>query len=1089
MQTKCKILSTLLLSILALVMLFSMSACGGDIIDEVLSLDPPQNLKYSGSAVTWDTVEGAAKYVVKVNDGTEIPVTSTSFSYSSKVDFTISVKASTESGKVMSEATVATFKYLGAVDSLELTEEGAVTWLPVDGATSYLIKLNGEEISVGNATSYSDFGVGLNSISVRPVVDGDSSYFSPWCSAINVTVLGTVDAEKIAYDGEYITFPSVTSAKGYNIYINGEILEENTTSKKIAYDAGNSDFSVTIQALGNPQQKILNGAESEAKEFIYLDNVTGVRIENGVLKWDAVEKADGYQLKIGNNIVAKNLTKTQYDDGRYLVAGRNLEISLKPISSDKACFSSFSTPVSIFLLEAPVLQWNTDLSLDGGEYSIFWNEVQGAIGYEISVTDPTNHVTTYTYGASEAHFAHDYEMVGTYTVTARALANEASDSIYSSLLSKEVVVIRPENPKKSGSGFIVSNPTDLSAGFTVTCEHNSKATSYQLYKNDLLIATSTRPQFVVSNLVNEDVIDGQEDLYSIKLIGGVRTVGGKITATLNSLGTLEFPITILATPQNVMMEGYTVKYESVVDANNGYAITGAGSAAAVTEMTTSRDLSSDLQAGNYNLQVCAKGNGSDVLASNYSPIIRVHRLAAPYDIKIDTALSGNGVLTYSVENGTRSIELWIDNQKINSIDNVIDNMNDYVKTSGTYVKLVAVCNDYGQDGVYYMSSMASNTKQFIKLEAPSNLTFDNTHLKWNMEGINTAQIAGLTFQIFNESNVLAAASQSDRSYDISHLEGGRTYTFTVVARGNGETYINSDPSAPAEIYKLDTPIVRTEGNNYVWDSVSDATSYAVTVDGVIYDTDYHQSGSQFIFNPASAFDRVKTYTLTFTAIGDGGIDTINSAPLVIEQEVDIMAKPDFRISYSSDVYDPQAKIMVDITSPSPFATGYRYTIFNGETKELTGANSTHFEHIAATPGEYKFYVYALGETFDDNGVYLIDSEARGGDAYTIYLLGTINKTSMKLSGDGRLTFDTIDKADGYGIKVVLTTANGTFTYETTETTSAFDISKAISQGKIAGISNYKEVTSVHAEVYARAVLPNKVQGITQSQDWTGNLHP
>ncbi len=1088
MQNKRKILATVLLSILMLFALLTMSACGGD-IDEVLSLDAPQNLRYSGSSVTWDAVSGAAKYVVKINEGTEIPVSTASFSYSSSSDFTISVKAVSSSGKVMSDASTMTFRYLGVVDTLEVTEDGSVTWLPVEGATSYLIKLDNEEISVGNATSYQGFSEGSHSVSVRPVVDGDISYFSPWSKAVNLTVLGTVNADSIAYDGEYITFPSVTHASGYTIYIDGDVYEENVSSKKIAYDAGGSDFSVTVKAIGNLSKKVFDGAESEPKEFIFLDNVTGVRVENGVLKWDAVEKADAYQLKIGNNIVEKNLTQPQYDNGRYLVSGRNLEISVKPISSDKACFSSFSAPISIFLLETPVLQWNTDLSLDGGESSIYWNEVNGAIGYEISVTDPTNHTTTYTFGASEAHFGHEYDMVGTYKVTARALADEAVDNTYSSLNSQEVVVIRPENLKKSGSGFITSNPTDLSHGFTVTCEHNSKATSYQLRKNDLVINTSTKPQFTVTDLIDEGVIDGQEDMYSVKLIGGVRTVGGKITATLNSLETLDFTITILATPQNVRMEGYKVIYDSVPEANNGYAITGAGSAAAITETSLSRDLSADLQAGNYNLQVCAKGNGSDVLASNYSPIIRIHRLQAPYDIRIDTSLSGNGVLTYRTETGTRSVELWIDNQQILSVDNVINNMNDHVKTTGTGVKMVAVCNDYQQDGIYYMSSMSSITKQFIKLSAPSNLTFTNTHLSWNIEGINTSQVGSLTFEIYNESNVEFSAAQNDRSVDISYLEGGKFYNFSVVAHGDGETYINSEPSSVATIYKLDTPEVSTVGSSYVWNSVSSATSYSVAVDGKIYDSAIHQSGQVYTFNPASAFDTVKDYKLTFTAVGDGGIETISSAPLELEQEVELMEQPDFKISYSKDVFSPQGKIMVDITQPSPFATGYRYNIVNGETKEILGENSTHFEHTAANPGEYVFYVSAIGETFDDNGVYLIDSEATGGDSYKINLLGTINQSSMGLSyGDGMLTFDAILNTDGYGIKVVLTTSGGTSTHETTVYTNGFDISKAIREGKFDGVSSYNEVTSVHVEVYAKATLPNKVSGMTTTKDWTGNLH-
>ena len=1090
MQNTRKILSAVLLSVLCLVAMLVMSSCGDTGLDDILSLDAPTNVKYSGSSVTWDSVSGAAKYSVQINGGAEVSVSTNSFPYTSKADFTVSVRAVSSSGRVISDPTEMSFKYLGAILSVEVDDEGTISWLPVDGATGYLMKLDNIELPLGNVLSYSEFTEGSHSVSVRPIVDGDESYFSTWTTPISLTVLGKVNPESISYDGTYISFSSVSHATSYNVYIDGDLYESEITSKKVAYDAGNKDFTVTIQALGNAKNKIFDGAVSDPKEFIYLDTVTGVKIEDGILKWDSVEKADSYQLMIDGKVVEKALTKNQYDNGKYLVAGKNIEISIKAVSNDKACFSTFSTPISVYLLKAPVLMWNKDLSLDGGEYSIYWNEVDSAIGYEITVTDPEGHVATYNYGASEAHFAHEYDIVGTYTVTARALADEATDSKYSSLSSQEVIVIRPEDPKKGGN-FITSDPYNLAAGFTVTCDTNSKASEYHLFKNDSLLMKQTKSQFIVSNLIDENVIDGQEDTYSVKLMGSVRTVGGKITATLNSLHTLDFTITILATPQNVRMEGYLVKYDEVANASNGYGITGVGSAGAVTESSLSRDLSSELQPGNYNVQVCAKGNGSDVLASNYSAGLVVHRLSAPTDIKIDTDLSSNGILKYFVEDRAQSVEIWIDNVQVVSVEDVINNMNDYVKTTGTGVKMVAVANYTSTDGVYYMSSPASNTKQFIKLSAPTNLTFDNTQLKWNLEGISTSAVGQITFRIFNESEVVLSAAQNDRALDISSLEGGKTYNFTIVAQGDGNTYINSEPSSVATIYKLETPDVSTLLNNYVWDSVSSATSYAVTVDGKIFDAAYHQSNTQYVFDPASAFDKVKTYTLTFTAIGDGGINTINSAPLIIEQEVKQMDEPNFKVSYEADVFNPQKAIVVDITEESAYASGYRYVI-NGITTELKGAGSTQFKHTASNPGEYVVYVTAIGQVFDDEGVYLVDSQTVGGSAnrdYTINLLSQVNQNSMLLDADGRLTFDAVKGTDGYKIKVTLATASGSAEYTALVNNNSLNIKQAIKDGHFEGITSYLDVTSVSVTVNANASLPQKVSGVATTKDWTGNLHP
>jgi hypothetical protein len=134
----------------------------------------------------------------------------------------------------------------------------------------------------------------------------------------------------------------------------------------------------------------------------------------------------------------------------------------------------------------------------------------------------------------------------------------------------------------------------------------------------------------------------------------------------------------------------------------------------------------------------------------------------------------------------------------------------------------------------------------------------------------------------------------------------------------------------------------------------------------------------------------------------------------------------------------------------------------------------------------------MGQVFDDNGDYLVDSQTVGGSAnrdYTINLLSQVNYNSMNLDADGRLSFTPIKGADSYKIKVTLATASGSAEYTIVVSSADLDIADAITKGHFKGIAKYTDVTSVSVTVNANASLPQKVSGVATTRDWTGNLHP
>ena len=229
------------------------------------------------------------------------------------------------------------------------------------------------------------------------------------------------------------------------------------------FDCPNANFVVEIKAKSTAQNT-LAGEMSESKEFIFLDPVTNIQVENGVLVWDEVELASGYIVKIGTK--KYNVTTTSYDK---LTRGTSLNVSIMPVSEDAVYFSNWSQPLSFYLLEAPVIQWNSSLKLDDGsaKNNIFWDGIANAHGYELRITSPNGDETIETAEATDRLFAYDFLEVGTYTVELKATADPADSTFCDSPYSKEIKVTRLASPTQVSSNFITSIAQELSTSSLV----------------------------------------------------------------------------------------------------------------------------------------------------------------------------------------------------------------------------------------------------------------------------------------------------------------------------------------------------------------------------------------------------------------------------------------------------------------------------------------------------------------------------------------------------------------------------------------------------------------------------------------------
>jgi len=1025
-------LVTALAILLVLISLFTLSACdeagdgeGGG------KFGAPQNITYDGSIITWNAVTGATGYKVSVDGGQELTITSNAYAYAKnggEFNFVVKAVKVSKSGKEkVSDATTVVFKPLAKIEDAAISEDGIITWGVVDSATGYEVRIDGGSIEVVNITSYDKLLDGKHSYQIRPTVStaGNIYFYSQWSTAITVTKLGSIDGDKIEYVDGSLRWPTVQGAYGYEVTIDGQIVSHSNAGTKFIYDAGNQNFEVSVKALGNGTSTI-SGNPSALKKFVYLSPVTGVKVVEGIVVWDAVQGADGYKVKVNGNVLQKTFAanEREYKD---IHAGSECRISVIPVSNDTVYFSSWSDERSLKILARPILQWNDDYNPDGiAMKSCFWDAVDGAAGYMVFIKKPNGDTDTVQCTENERAFNEAFVDSGEYIIEVQALAAAGQDNVYDSQRSKAFNVLRLASPAAESTNYISSNPTSLAHGFNARFRTVSGARGYQLYRDGTLIMTQSSPVFNVGNIVDSAVVEERSFNYSVKAVGFANVTDNRVVLDSRSEDSNSFKITVLAAPQNLNMSGYKFTYGSVNGARGYYISTGTAQNGH-TNSGTEFDLGKILNAGGYNITVCAQGNGSDVLPSNYAPAIRVVRLAAPSKITIGFQGQEEGRLKISDVVGATSYMVVFDNNEAGAVSlDTLDNVSNRISIHGTTVHATATANEWREDNVYYMTSKSSETFNFVKLEAPTFGTapFTNTQIIWNSPAnINTNTFAP-DYRVTNAQGVAYNGEKSGNAMMIDYLAGGQEYAFRVIAIGDGERYVNSDPSTTVTIYKLASPKLTVSGNAYTFDAVARAVSYVIKVDGVQKATFNHETDKTYTWVPDGVFEKEGEYKVTVEAISDGGRTTVDSAPYEIKQKTLQLSAPEFTFKYDKAHYTKDGNIVVTIKHDS-LANGYKITI-GGTTKVLKYEDmvvvngEVEFKLCPNSTGEYMIGVSSRGGRFDENGVYRLESPLTGyNPRYKLTLLPSTNVGSIILEQDGVITWDAVDGAVGYKVYLIV----------------------------------------------------------------------
>lgn len=986
MKVKFKKFLFLVLTVITFALCGLLTACGEPDIVDVASIT------YDGAVITWDQVEDADGYAVQVNGTSETKVKTNAYPFRAlateeRVDVTITAYNGDKAG----EAVTKTFNRLPtiALDTITFDENGKMSWQAVAGASEYIVEVNGKTTKTPYL-EFTDFVKGQrNQIRIKAAAE---SCFADWSETMAKDYLAA--PTNIKYDGQFISWSGYTTAAKYNVIINGAVVNAITETTYI-YDAQNTSFDLQVQSVGDGVNSF-HSTPSDKVRYVFLKDVTGIKAQDGNLVWDAVEEATGYSVKL--NGVEHQVETNLFDK---LPANKDNIVSIKPLTAEGTTyFANWSAEQTVRVLVAPELKWNDGLDLDGQiANSLFWDKVDGEVGgYNVKVVSPDGTEEIKEVSPDTIQYGNAYLEVGEYKVSVQTYAVAGSNS-YPSKFSPEVRIIRLPAPSAATQNFITSNPSDVKDGFTINWQAVSGASGYQLAKDgDLLdgTVTTTTKNIPYTNIMTEDETEAQVFNYTIQSIGSTKTFKTQRYVTLNSLSAnnLKATVNVLAQPQNLDIEGYLAKWDQVPSAT-GYSIT---CNQTTSTSTTEYDLY-NLEAGRYdNFAVCAKGNGGDLLASNYTPAIRLIRLAAPFDIRLNPQSGGDKLDWSGRNNDADHYEVyWDDGSLLSANAETIDNMGEYITTqaSGVFMRAAAnYWNDEEVKDIYYITSKPSQTVQFTKIAEPTfnQVVVNGNKLVWNAPA-NVTGVA-LKYRVTDARGVAQPIVVNACEYDISTLEAGE-YSFRIQAIGDGKNWVTSEISADvAEFEKLATPEVEIEAGSaqYTWAAVrGEVVQYVVVVDGKIAAEIAPVDGqSEYSFMPKFTEMNLAGYDVQIYAKGNNlNEGTVDSTPYKHTAVAKKASKPGFKVEYCNEngeviqYNESNAFIRVTVSAPSNYTLGYE--VEAGGTSAYIKDGETVYEYKPGQAVDTTISVYANGGVFDEAGVFYVKSDSNAAQKITVLI--------------------------------------------------------------------------------------------------------
>ena len=811
------------------------------------------DITYDGEALRWDAPLFSDSYDVSINGGEAKSSDTEEMSYNANGDFKVSITVHRKLDFIFKEYTVEKeFKVLPTVDGISYSD-GKITWNAVDGAASYTVEIDGSNAGTASVNEFAYTSAGSHKI--RVMANGPThEYYSRWSDQFNMRILEV--PENIIYDSKTgtISWRTVTGANGYTVLINNE--EKRSNGNMLVYSSGDEDFSIKVRADGNETANVFASPFSEEKKYVYLDTVDTIYVSDGILKWNSVEGAAGYYLRIDGR-EPLDIKGTEYPS---LGANISHTIELMPYSDNENYYSNWSAMRTVNILASPTISIS---SFDNEETIITWaDNIANASGYQgelyLNGTLIDGNITFGAGTGGKNEFKNSFSQEGVYTFRIKAVgASGYNDSRW----SDAATITRLG---RSDSHTVTDDLRALNSTTQVQFTGVGGAKSYTVKVNDVTIYSNLQDRvFTLGELrdSNNALLNGKSVTVSISANSYKEN---ERSLYLGSAQPYSFTVNKLAVPENFKISDNYASWNSVENAN-GYILSIGSDSGELSRIYIERGITSvrvDLsESGNYIFKIRAMGNGSDVISSDNDNGTNVTKLSAPKNVKVE-----NRLLTWTAVSGAEGYYIKIGdniNQTINSSVTSFD-LTPYADLTAKSVTIYAIGNG-GADGSSTTIDSATSAPLIIqKLGTPTEVKVTNSEITW------TAVPNASGYIVYIDGVGLPAVGSGTTSIPhASRLTEAKTYRISVMAVGNGSVYFNGDNSGIVSVTKLPAPVVTAESNGLgtlVWTPNSSASEVKV----IFNSNEYSYNNNVGSFEPV--FNNAGTYTVRVRFIGDGTAD-------------------------------------------------------------------------------------------------------------------------------------------------------------------------------------------------------------------------
>ncbi len=844
----------------------------------------------------WTDNSDASSWIVIIN-GEKQKVNSSDYTFDAgDKDFTFSIEGlHSREGDEKNPKKSGTMKYLSTPTNVRI-QDGALCWDPVAGAYGYEVTNFGNWFCDTEQTSV-QVPAGSFSFCVRSTIP-DLHYSYP-SAAIEGTIL--VAPTNLRYENGIIMWDYLgQGAEFFTVSINGK--EYKTTDTKLEYNGNKSDFSVSIKAC-------TSGAISYDSEPLsgmcnYLEPISNFSFdESGNLIWGAVENAEGYSIEL-NGVTTSS--------SEPLVGNLSLDtpytVKVVPTSS---ALSYTSEPVEYKFEKLSPIE---NIKFSAENNTVTWDRHARATSYELIVNGKT--FTTkdpqYTIGRTEENISIKVYAIGELENSKSFFATE-TNYIYMgtlgapSIVDGKLVWNASETATRYAVTFLdgtyketdVAEFTDFAKGMqhTVTVTSYGENEYYFSYPSaafTFMVLNSPSISFSQNAITwntNEDasgyhvkVLKDGED-YDSKTIG---TTTLTYTNSYSAVGKYEVFVKATAASQSGVYDSeYTPAFEIVRlaspdghkilnDVNNtdhlhlsinqvngaqAYSVTVNGSVMLdrVNTSTFNVDILSLIDnhdEANFNIGIKALGSNSSsspiYLDSVSEYTFVVTRLATPKNISV----SGKTVTWENVKNASKYV---VDVNGTRYVANTNSYTLPSISEGTTKIKVYAL-----SDSTNVINSRPSeelNVKKLTKVTGVDIIEAGgDIRVTWTpVDGATAYTVKIGTNEYSAESNV-----HSITNY-LSSIKEGTGVQITVYAKGDGKTFIDSEPSDTITISRFNRPNgLKVNGGNITWDECS--------INDVVAANYLIQIGSEQVTMTGTSYSASEldpgTYTVKVKALGD-----------------------------------------------------------------------------------------------------------------------------------------------------------------------------------------------------------------------------